>query len=325
MACTGPCANPLDLAFVGSSSPTPSSPLIQCIASERFVSKRDLQITTQDQDSMPGLGEIEFQVRNTFIHIDSEDNWLAENIQARQVQSCPGCEVGRLSEVFQDTPENSPRLSQAQNSLAHFSSFFEAYTFWPGTPENAFTQERYPLTHYGFLASGSECTRRTPLNSSAREWIPASGIIPVDNCSDPSNHRGEALTSKIFVSQTPCTQPVPLHPFSLIDSLQRNTCSLVSHEPFVSSLEKPLSTSDGSELTDPAPFKTLQHVDLHSGQLPSLGSALHSNGLCKPCAFLHTKGCENQTTCNFCHLCEPGEKKRRQKHKRASLRTAWES
>jgi hypothetical protein len=321
MTCTGAYANPFDLAFVGSSSPTPSSPLIQCKASERFVLKRDLQITTQDQGSMPGLGEIGFQVRNTFIHIDSDENWLAEKTQARQVQSCPGCEVGRLSEVFQDTPENSPRLSEVPNSLAQSSSFFGAYTFWPGTPEYAFTQERYPLTHYG-----SECTRRTPLNSSAREWIPASGRMPVDNCSDPSNHGGEALTSQVFVSQALCTQPVPLHPFTLIDSLQRNTCSLGSHEPHVSSLEQPLSTSDASELTDPAPLKTFQHVDLHSGQLPSLGSALHSSGLCKPCAFLHTKGCENQTTCSFCHLCEPGEKKRRQKHKRASLRrTAWES
>jgi len=50
-----------------------------------------------------------------------------------------------------------------------------------------------------------------------------------------------------------------------------------------------------------------------TAELPSLGSYLHRTGDCKPCAFLHTKGCENGLRCQFCHLCEPGEKKRRQK------------
>jgi len=52
-----------------------------------------------------------------------------------------------------------------------------------------------------------------------------------------------------------------------------------------------------------------------SAELPSIGSSGHLAGLCKPCAFLHTKGCENGPACAFCHLCGPGEKKRRQKEK----------
>lgn len=51
--------------------------------------------------------------------------------------------------------------------------------------------------------------------------------------------------------------------------------------------------------------------------LPSLGSVEHQSGDCKPCAFLHSKGCVSGVNCEFCHLCEPGEKKRRQKEKRA--------
>jgi hypothetical protein len=50
-------------------------------------------------------------------------------------------------------------------------------------------------------------------------------------------------------------------------------------------------------------------------ELPSVGSANHGNGECKPCAFLHTKGCQNGSQCQFCHLCAPGEKKRRRKEK----------
>jgi len=51
--------------------------------------------------------------------------------------------------------------------------------------------------------------------------------------------------------------------------------------------------------------------------LPSAGSENHNLGTCKPCAFFHTKGCGNGSQCEFCHLCAPGEKKRRMKGRRA--------
>lgn len=50
--------------------------------------------------------------------------------------------------------------------------------------------------------------------------------------------------------------------------------------------------------------------------LPSLGSAAHGTGTCKPCAFLFSRGCSNGKSCVFCHLCDQGEKKRRQREKR---------
>ena len=45
----------------------------------------------------------------------------------------------------------------------------------------------------------------------------------------------------------------------------------------------------------------------------SVGSLNHADGTCKPCAFMHTKGCQSGADCSFCHLCPPGEKKRRAK------------
>jgi len=48
---------------------------------------------------------------------------------------------------------------------------------------------------------------------------------------------------------------------------------------------------------------------------PSFGSKDHSVGTCRPCAFLFTKGCQNGVQCEYCHLCPPGEKKRRQREK----------
>lgn len=52
---------------------------------------------------------------------------------------------------------------------------------------------------------------------------------------------------------------------------------------------------------------------LGSAQLPSRGSALHGKETCKPCAFVVQGACKNDVECLFCHLCEPGEKKRRRK------------
>lgn len=49
----------------------------------------------------------------------------------------------------------------------------------------------------------------------------------------------------------------------------------------------------------------------------SVGSCAHPIA-CKPCAFYHLKGCENGRNCIFCHVCDPGEKKRRKKEKAAS-------
>jgi hypothetical protein len=51
----------------------------------------------------------------------------------------------------------------------------------------------------------------------------------------------------------------------------------------------------------------------------SIGSAAHETGTCKPCAFLwkdlKKPGCQNGRECVFCHLCPPGEVKRRKKEK----------
>jgi len=49
--------------------------------------------------------------------------------------------------------------------------------------------------------------------------------------------------------------------------------------------------------------------------LPTVGSRSHFQGTCRPCAFLHTRGCQNGIECPFCHLCSKGEKKRRQRER----------
>jgi hypothetical protein len=92
-----------------------------------------------------------------------------------------------------------------------------------------------------------------------------------------------------------------------------------------SSIETPNITSN-TVIESPPPVISLSTLledpVLGSRQLPTVGSADHASGACKPCAFLYTRGCENGTNCNFCHLCPPGEKKRRQKEKYDMIRQA---
>lgn len=68
------------------------------------------------------------------------------------------------------------------------------------------------------------------------------------------------------------------------------------------------------------PFNSLEDacdsLPFGSPAMPTIGSLNHFTGQCKPCAFANTKGCKDGTVCNFCHLCGPGEKKRRKKEKR---------
>jgi len=66
--------------------------------------------------------------------------------------------------------------------------------------------------------------------------------------------------------------------------------------------------------------EALPEPSLGSPEMPTVGSAGHNIGSCKPCAFFHSRGCENGLQCSFCHLCAPDEKRKRQKAKVSMLR-----
>eukprot|EP00929_Paragymnodinium_shiwhaense_P018878 TRINITY_DN13053_c0_g1_i1.p2 TRINITY_DN13053_c0_g1~~TRINITY_DN13053_c0_g1_i1.p2 ORF type:complete len:282 (-),score=39.57 TRINITY_DN13053_c0_g1_i1:678-1523(-) len=63
---------------------------------------------------------------------------------------------------------------------------------------------------------------------------------------------------------------------------------------------------------------TVDWSRLGTHDFPTVGSMGHYLGQCKPCAFAHdpNAGCNSGKGCSFCHLCAPGEKKRRRKEKK---------
>lgn len=55
--------------------------------------------------------------------------------------------------------------------------------------------------------------------------------------------------------------------------------------------------------------------------LPSVGSAAHASGTCRPCAwFWKGRGCENGRDCRHCHLCPEDEIKMRKKAKALQMK-----
>lgn len=102
----------------------------------------------------------------------------------------------------------------------------------------------------------------------------------------------------------------------------------VSDDDAIAMLDSLAQLSDVHELSDVPVLRLSEAIDdlagvdmsqLGTAQLPTVGSAGHALGACKPCAFLD-KGCANGQECKFCHLCPADEKNRRKKEKLAMRR-----
>lgn len=66
----------------------------------------------------------------------------------------------------------------------------------------------------------------------------------------------------------------------------------------------------------------VEHTATWSPKCPSAGSAGHWLGLCTPCDFFHRHRCTKEDACKFCHLCGPGESRRRKRQNRALKQAA---
>jgi hypothetical protein len=103
------------------------------------------------------------------------------------------------------------------------------------------------------------------------------------------------------------------------DSLASDASTAVSADEDHALTSPPSGLSDDEGDAEKDTSATLKISLTDTLGLWSIGSAAHEIGECKPCAFLwkdpQQPGCQNGRECVFCHLCPPGEVKRRKKQK----------
>jgi len=101
------------------------------------------------------------------------------------------------------------------------------------------------------------------------------------------------------------TSPFLTPPASLLSEVEADSEPDVVHSSACSTVDTE---------ADPA-FRSADMGILGSEELPTVGSLKHRLGTCKPCAFVFKDGpgCTSGVECAFCHLCQPGEKKKRKK------------
>ncbi|CAE7582953.1 rlmJ [Symbiodinium natans] len=152
-------------------------------------------------------------------------------------------------------------------------------------------------------------------------------------CPSPSTPTGTCATIPpgvciiaavwIPVQQQP-QLPLPARAFQAISPTKSSNIASLSI-PHVSSppVAPPELEAPGFQEVSapPPPSQEPSLPALEKDALPSVGSVGHEEGTCRPCAFVFKKGCDSGSQCTFCHLCPPGEKKRRLKERGAKKAT----
>jgi len=168
---------------------------------------------------------------------------------------------------------------------------------------------------------------QTPRNLSLDEFFEERRIQSCVSCPVPSpdddDHDGDDL--KDDECEGP-REPEPLG-HTITSGAQRFMTTVATAAGYWTALEcaVPVAPPVNSSAAQPMArilmlSEALPEPSLGSPEMPTIGSAGHNIGTCKPCAFFHTKGCGNGVQCFFCHLCAPEEKRKRQKDKVTMLR-----
>lgn len=188
-----------------------------------------------------------------------------------------------------------------------------------------------PNTMPGTMPNGGtvSCFYATPIQVSAPYTTmaplqPGVSMVMVSNPNMPSPPQGDHATPMV---QPPMPQQgrqqhglAPIGPIAPPMPMQQPMA------PQMNMSQVPMPQMPNQMPMPPPQCGPCAHAEpaLGSSELPSKGSALHAYRACKPCAFFYQEGCSNKEQCAFCHLCEPGERKRRKKERRMARREAQE-
>lgn len=171
----------------------------------------------------------------------------------------------------------------------------------------------------------------TPRDPSLEEWLqerevksePPSGSLP-SAAPRPLAPPTDAAVFAVFAAEVAPGRSAPEHA-SVGVTPRSSGLGAQGWRPSGDLDELVAGDSDGEEYGEfDQPLENmLPHPEVLRPVSWSVGSAGHIEGRCKPCAFLHREeGCLGGELCSFCHLCPPGEKKRRKQQKHAIRRLA---
>jgi len=284
-------------------------------------------------DSVQGSCWQPLEVRNTFIHGGlTRSPSLEAFYQERDVVSCPGNKSGCLDGLFQDevvtfaesgqsasttvTPMLTPRSGWSEAESNNTAQQHSMWQYMPQmlVPALAGGPMQQAMVMHDPVAYEAQALA---VHDSSVSWPSAAMVVQpwVEELAPPQYMGAHAYAAPEPVPQAP--PPAPNAGRTLVrlaETLLIDPCGGVAAAPEGPSHELARAAEPGSPPGEAAPG---------SAELPSVGSGQHDAGRCKPCAFVHSKGCADGVLCQFCHLCEPGEKKRRQREKLKCRKAAF--
>lgn len=250
-------------------------------------------------------------VKNTFLNCARERSpSLDAFFRERNVSTCPSSHIGRCRAVSCGSDSTTAsNLSSPVPCLASKSVDVDLLS------EEASTELSEDASHGAFVSLESSSCISEPMPQTPLPQTPLDtpcGAVPFRM---EASMFSSASVRYFVQPQCPViTNGVTISgiaPVSTVISLQQH----LDQASAAQGLEY-LQQQRETVLVPPAPTRPAPGSD----ELPSMGSAGHFMGRCKPCAFLHTRGCTSGSNCTYCHLCEPGERKRRQKEKAARVK-----
>jgi len=253
------------------------------------------------------------QVKNTFVHLtDSSDDELPvarSKTDATHSSKQPSAsEIENCAEVQTSLPKPQPKLQSVGSALHGSGSCKPCAWFYKreGCANGAECRHCHlcPMEEIRRRRKASGLARRRKCSSASLDESPlvaptaggfersVSGFSTVPSTSSSLSNLdiSQSVTSwKLEVKNT------FVH---LADSSDEEApFGRCKTEPTHSALRSPalvsLSSTDACTTMPESPSK-----------FPSIGSALHGSGSCKPCAwFWKPSGCSNGSDCRHCHLC----------------------
>jgi len=264
-----------------------------------------------EEKPLPGIPDLDyptpFVVRRTFIDFEvGRPDSLVDFWGDREIQSCPPGRIETMTSEQEPTRDAPPKPDVAHMLFEAGAATSSARSRSTSVGSSTVVSNENGIGFLELPGHPETIVAPEPVFESAEVWrdeVAPQGAGPLGAwwpvgipCppTQPPRVDGPLLTE-------PEAPPVPSH---------TATRPILASVP-VLLLSEAVSQSAGVS----QPFAASPDIpEVGSPDLPSVGSAEHDAGTCKPCAyFAHSRGCANGLQCPFCHLCPPGELKRRQK------------